>query len=64
MKKIYFFLLLINISLAQNGMSVIDDARIVLRWDKNNFYSILEELDVDKNKPIKEINLPTNHNIY
>ena len=44
-----------NISLAQNGMSVIDDARIVLRWDKNNFYSILEELDVDKNKPIKEM---------
>ena len=36
-------------------MSVIDDARIVLRWDKNNFNSILEELDVDKNKPIKDM---------
>ena len=45
-----------NLSLAENGMSVIDDARIVLRWDKNNFYSILEELSVDINQPIKEIN--------
>lgn len=44
-----------NLSLAENGMSVIDDARIVLRWDKNNFYSILEELSIDLNQPIKEI---------
>ena len=46
-----------NISLAENSMSVIDDARIVLRWDKNNFNSIIEELDVDKNKPIKDLSL-------
>ena len=44
-----------NLSLAENGMSVIDDARIVLRWDKNSFYSILEELSIDLNQPIKEI---------
>ena len=44
-----------NLSLAENGMSVIDDARIVLRWDKNSFYSILEELTIDLNQPIKEI---------
>ena len=37
-------------------MEVVEDARIVLSWQKNNFFSILEELKIDKNLPIKKIN--------
>ena len=45
-----------NLSINEKGMDIIEDARVVLSWQKNNFYSILEELNIDKNVPIKKIN--------
>ena len=45
-----------NLSLNEKGMEVVEDARIVLSWQKNNFFSILEELKIDKNLPIKKLN--------
>ena len=45
-----------NLSINEKGMEIVEDARIVLSWQKNNFFSILEELKIDKNLPIKKIN--------
>ena len=44
-----------NLSINEKGMDIVEDARIVLSWQKNNYYSILEELNVDRNIPIKQI---------
>tara|TARA_Y100000768_G_scaffold105795_1_gene77517 strand:- start:5306 stop:8314 length:3009 start_codon:yes stop_codon:yes gene_type:complete len=44
-----------NLSINEKGMDIVEDARIVVSWQKNNFYSILEDLDVDKDSPIKKI---------
>jgi len=44
-----------NLSINEKGMDIVEDARIVLSWQKNNYYSILEELKVDMDIPIKKI---------
>tara|TARA_B110000438_G_scaffold94683_1_gene94115 strand:+ start:3125 stop:6133 length:3009 start_codon:yes stop_codon:yes gene_type:complete len=44
-----------TLSIKKKGMSIVEDSRIVLSWQRNNFYSILEDLEIDLTKPIKEI---------
>ena len=44
-----------SLSINERGMSIVEDSRIVLSWQKNNFYSILEDLEIDLTKSINKI---------